>query len=30
VVEVPGLIRKGDEVRVELYETPSWLLRSPD
>ena len=27
VVEVPGFIRKGDEVQVELYETPSWLLR---
>ena len=29
VVDVPGLIKTGDEVRVELYETPSWLLRSP-
>jgi len=30
VVDVPGLIKAGDEVQVELYETPSWLLRSPD
>ena len=29
VVDVPGLIKAGDEVQVELYETPSWLLRSP-
>ena len=30
VVEVPGQISAGDEVQVDLYETPSWLLRSPD
>jgi hypothetical protein len=30
VVEVPGQISAGDEVEVDLYETPSWLLRSPD
>jgi MOSC domain-containing protein YiiM len=30
VVDVPGLIKAGDEVQVELYETPSWLLRSTD
>ena len=30
VVEVPGLISAGDEVEVELYETPSWLLRPSD
>ena len=30
VIEVPGTIRSGDVVHVELYETPSWLLRSPD
>jgi len=30
VVEVPGLISTGDEVQVELYETPSWLLRPSD
>ena len=30
VVEVPGLISAGDEVQVELYETPSWLLRPSD
>lgn len=29
VVDVPGLIKAGDEVRVELYETPPWLRRSP-
>ena len=30
VVEVPGQISAGDEVQVDLYETPAWLLRSPD
>jgi hypothetical protein len=30
VVEVPGLISAGDEVQVELYETPPWLLRPSD
>ena len=27
VVEAAGEIRAGDEVRVDLYETPAWLLR---
>jgi len=27
VVDVAGLIKAGDKVQVELYETPSWLLR---
>jgi MOSC domain-containing protein YiiM len=30
VVEVAGTISAGDGVTVELYETPSWLMRSPD
>jgi MOSC domain-containing protein YiiM len=30
VVEVAGAISAGDEVTIELYETPAWLLRSPD
>lgn len=30
VVEVPGKISKGDEVTVEIYETPAWLQRIPD
>jgi MOSC domain-containing protein YiiM len=30
VVEVPGSIGTGDEVVVELYETPTWLIRSAD
>lgn len=30
VVEVPGMISRGDEVIVELYETPSWLVRHSD
>jgi len=30
VVEVPGTISTGDKVTVELYETPSWLVRPPD
>lgn len=29
-VEVAGTINAGDEVTVEIYETPSWLLRSAD
>jgi MOSC domain-containing protein YiiM len=28
VVEVPGEIFPGDEVTIELYEQPSWLVRS--
>ncbi len=28
VVEVSGVINAGDEVTVEIYETPSWLIRS--
>lgn len=30
VVEVAGSISRGDEVIVELYETPSWLVRHSD
>ncbi len=30
VVEVAGTINAGDEVTIELYETPSWLARAPD
>jgi len=30
VVEVAGTITAGDEVKVTIYETPSWLTRSPD
>ena len=30
VVEVAGSISAGDEVTVEIYATPAWLLRSPD
>ena len=30
VVEVAGAISAGDEVMIELYETPAWLVRSPD
>lgn len=30
VVEVPGVIEAGDEVQVELYELPSWLIRTDD
>lgn len=30
VVEVSGIISAGDEVQVELYETPSWLIRTDD
>ena len=28
VVEVAGVISAGDEVTVEIFETPSWLVRS--
>ena len=30
VVDVAGAISAGDEVTVELYETPAWLARSAD
>ena len=30
VVEAAGTISAGDEVTFVLYETPSWLARSPD
>jgi MOSC domain-containing protein YiiM len=30
VVEAAGTISAGDKVTVELYETPSWLLRDAD
>lgn len=30
VVEVAGTISTGDEVTVEVYETPSWLIRPAD
>ena len=30
VVEVAGAISAGDDVTVEIYESPAWLLRSPD
>ena len=30
VVEVAGSISAGDEVTVEIYATPAWLVRSPD
>ena len=30
VVEAAGAISMGDEVTVELYETPTWLVRSSD
>jgi len=30
VVDGAGVINAGDEVTVELYETPAWLARSPD
>jgi len=29
VVEVAGTISAGDEVMIEVYETPDWLARSP-
>lgn len=28
VVDVPGTVSEGDEVAVEVYETPAWLRRS--
>jgi hypothetical protein len=28
VVEVAGVINTGDEVTIEIYATPSWLIRS--
>jgi len=28
VVEVAGTINAGDEVSIEIFETPSWLIRS--
>ena len=30
VVEAAGAISAGDEVTVDIYETPAWLLRSSD
>ena len=30
VVEVPGVINAGDIVKIEIYETPSWLVRTTD
>ena len=30
VVDVPGVITAGDEVQIELYETPAWLVRADD
>jgi MOSC domain-containing protein YiiM len=30
VIEVAGKISAGDEVTIEIYETPQWLARSPD
>lgn len=30
VVDVPGSINTGDEVTIEVYQTPSWLARSAD
>jgi MOSC domain-containing protein YiiM len=30
VVEVAGSISAGDDITVEIYETPAWLVRSPD
>ena len=30
VVEVPGEIMAGDEVTIEVYQTPSWLARDAD
>jgi MOSC domain-containing protein YiiM len=30
VVEAAGVINAGDAVVVTVYETPTWLLRSPD
>jgi MOSC domain-containing protein YiiM len=30
IVEVAGTISTGDEVQIEVYETPPWLVRTPD
>jgi MOSC domain-containing protein YiiM len=30
VVEATGSIKAGDEVRIEIYETPSWLVRDAE
>lgn len=30
VVEVPGVVTAGDEVEIELYATPAWLVRADD
>ena len=30
VAEVAGAISAGDEVTVDYYETPAWLVRTPD
>ena len=30
VVEVSGAINAGDEVQIEIYETPGWRIRSND
>jgi len=30
VAEAVGTISAGDDVAVELYDTPDWLVRSPD
>ena len=30
VVEVAGAISAGDEVTVDFFETPAWLVRTPD
>jgi hypothetical protein len=30
VVDVAGEIKTGDSVSIVIYETPSWLIRSPD
>lgn len=30
VVDVPGTISSGDDVTIDIYETPSWLVRSDD
>lgn len=30
VVEVAGEIKPGDEVTIDVYENPAWLVRSPD
>jgi MOSC domain-containing protein YiiM len=30
VVDVAGVINAGDEVQIEVYETPGWLIRSND